>query len=179
MSKQYCFDIENPDDIDFDPEALKRYVRSLYIGRGETKFKKDETPFPFVVIFIPSEDSTCILLNTRGAKKIARIEKLNKGFGPKQLSWRGITLSKPTEFVLGAQTWWEPGEKKKPDQRWISIRQRGPYFTHLMDPYKSVGGKLMYQGRWYSLNPKEEQLAMLYAQRIVSEEDGGSGRPTH
>ena len=47
MSKQYCFDIENPDNVSFNPEDLKTYIRGLYIGRAKDKYNKDDPP-PFV-----------------------------------------------------------------------------------------------------------------------------------
>ena len=55
MSKQYCFDIDNPHNILFNTDKLKDYIRSLYIGRGKDKYNKDENQ-PFVVILITSFD---------------------------------------------------------------------------------------------------------------------------
>jgi len=172
MSKQYCFKIINPEKLDFDPEALKLYIKTLYIGKGKTKFNKKDKPFPFVVIFVKRENNTCIVLNTKGKAKIDRIEKINKGLKSSHLQWEGLTLGKPAEFIEGTQTWFNDTNTKKKGQKWVSIVQVGPYFPHITKPYTPLGGKLMYEGRMYKLNPQEEQLAMLYAKRIVSEKDG-------
>lgn len=176
MSKQYCFDIDNPDNVSFNPNDLKAYIRGLYVGRGKDKYNKDDPP-PFVVIFVRSLDgkNVCLRLTTRGKKNIERIESISNKIPKSKLSWNGIKLSKPYEWGATQQTWWddEAASNKKPGQRWVSIVQRGPYFTHLEDPYQALGGKLMYNGKMYDLTPEEEKVAMLYAKRIVSEESGG------
>ena len=118
--------LKNP-DVEFDPEALKKYITSLYIGRGQTKFKKDETPF--FVIFIKVDNNVCIRLTTRGRKNIERIEKINKTIPSSKLKWHGLELSKPYEWVLKQQTWWDEETKKKTGgEKWVSIIQQGPYF---------------------------------------------------
>lgn len=176
MSKQYCFNIDNPDNILFNPDDLKEYVRALYVGRGKDKYNKDE-PLPFVVIFVRTLDgnNVCLRLTTRGKKNIERIENVNKKIPSAKFIWNNLILSKPYEWgTTVQQTWWdnEP-TTRKPGERWVSIVQRGPYFTHLEEPYQAFGGKLMYNGKMYDLTPEEEKVAMLYAKRIVSEESGG------
>jgi DNA topoisomerase-1 len=174
MSKQYCFDIENPDNVNFDPNALKEHVRGLYMGRGVDKFSKDDPP-PFIMLFVSTFDgkNVCIRLTTRGRKNIERIENINKKITAAKLNWNGLELSKPYEWGTAQQSWWDTEQSKTPGERWVSIVQRGPYFTHLEDPYQPLGGKLMYGGRMYDLTPQEEKVAMLYAKRLVSEEAGG------
>lgn len=174
MSKQYCFDIENPDNVDFDPNALKEYVRGLYMGRGKDMFNKDNPP-PFVMLFVNTLDgkNVCIRLTTRGRENIKRIERINKKFTPSKLNWRGLKLTQPSEWGTLQQNWWDTEKPKKPGEKWVSIIQRGPYFTHLETPYQPLGGKLMYAGRTYKLTPEEEKVAMLYAKRLVSEKSGG------
>ena len=78
MSKQYCFDIDNPDNVSFNPNDLKAYIRGLYVGRGKDKYNKDDPP-PFVVIFVRSLDgkNVCLRLTTRGKKNIERIESIS------------------------------------------------------------------------------------------------------
>ena len=168
--KQYCFDIKNPKKIDFNPDALKSYIYSLYTGKGEVKFPKEKAPF--FPIYVSIENSVCIRLTTKGKKNIERIEKINKGLKPSKLKWKGLILSKPYEFVVTQQAWWEPSEKKDDKVRWVSIVQRGPYFKDLMEPYKPIGGSLMYGGKNYKLTPKEEKVAVLYAKRLLSEKSG-------
>lgn len=174
MNKQYCFDIENPDNKKFDPLALKMYIEGLYKGRAKDKFNKDDPP-PFVILFISTFDGTnvCLRLTTRSRKKIERIERINKAIKSSKLNWRGLKLGRPKEWGITQQSWWDTEKTKKPEEKWVSIVQRGPYFSHLEEPYHPVGGKLMYNGRMYDLTPTEEKVAMLYAKRIVSEEGGG------
>ena len=162
--KQYCFQI-TPKNVPFDSNALKLYIKNLYIAKGVSDSS-------FLVIFVPSEDSTCIVLKTSGKEKIKLIENINKGLTGKTLKWRNITLGKPTEFIEGAQTWFDDNKVEKKGQKWTSIVQKGPNFPHITKPYKLEGGKLMYNGTMYILNSKEEQAAMFYAKRLVSEEDG-------
>ena len=172
MSKQYCFKILNASSFKFNPNLLKNYIKSLYIGRGKNKFTKDEKT-PFVILFIKSLDgnNVCIKLTTRGKKNIEKIEKINKHIPTSKLTWQGLKLSKPYEFGKIEQHFWGDIDNKK--GVWISIIQSGPYFSHLSQPYQKIGGKLIYNGKSYSLTDKEEQIAMLYAKRLVSEEDGG------
>lgn len=168
--KQYCFDIKNPKKIDFNPDALKSYIYGLYVGKGSVKFPKEKAPF--FPIYVSIENSVCIRLTTKGKKNIERIEKINKGLKPSKLKWKGLILSKPYEFVITQQAWWEPREKKNDKVRWVSIIQRGPYFKDLMEPYKPIGGSLMYGGKNYKLTPTEEKVAVLYAKRLLSEKSG-------
>ena len=162
--KQYCFQI-TPKNETFNSDALKLYIKNLYIKKGVLEKS-------FLVIFVPSEDSTCIVLKTSGKEKIKLIEDVNKGLTGKDLKWRNITLGKPTEFIEGAQTWFDKVVKAKKGQKWTSIVQNGPNFPHITKPYKLQRGKLMYNGKMYILTLKEEQAAMFYAKRLVSEEDG-------
>ncbi len=175
MSKQYCFNIDNPDSVDFDHNALRKYVEGFYIGRGKKKFSKTDVQKAFFVILANTIDgkSVCIRLVTRGKANIARIEAINKSITASKLKWRGLELSKPYEWGTAQQNWWNTEKSKKPGEKWVSVVQRGPYFTHLENPYQPLGGKLMYAGRSYKLTPKEEKVAMLYAKRLVSEEGGG------
>ena len=171
MFKQYCFDIAIPKDVDLDdPTRLKKYVKSLYVGDG--KFSKDSVPL--IVLFVRVDNNVCVRLKTKGAKNIDLIEKINKNLSEKQLEWNGLQLSRPYEFLEGEQTWWHSDEAKrpkKPGERWVSIVQQGPYFTHIYEPYVAIGGQLMYDGVMYDLTPTEEEIAMLYARRLLSEEN--------
>jgi DNA topoisomerase-1 len=170
--KVYCFDIGNPDNVDFDPTALKQYVKTLYMGRGKDTFTKGDPP-PFIVTFHRDDDDVCIRLTSVGKKNIERIENINKKIPTKKLHWHGLVLGKPHEWGVAQQSWWDAENEKKKGGRWVSIVQRGPYFTHIEEPYKLIGGKLMYNGRMYKLTPEEEKVAVLYAKRLASEESGG------
>jgi DNA topoisomerase-1 len=174
MSKQYCFKINNPNDVDFDQQDLKKHITSFYVGTSKDKFTKEEIRKILVVIYIDIDNDICILLRTRGQKNIERIENINKKIPTRKLKWKGITLVKPELWDVEQQTWWSTEEDNKSGKLWSSLSQRGPYFTHLEEgPYESLGGKLMYNGTSVPLSAKEEQVAMLYAKRLVSENSGG------
>ena len=170
MSKQFCFKINNPKKVKFDSDELKSFVKSLYIG--EDKFTKDDN-LPFLQIYDKIENDVCIWMVSKGKKNIELITKINDSFTPQMLKWKNnITLSKPwiyTEINLIEDI--EP--KVKGGQSWETLQQNGPYFTHLMTPYNFLGSYLSYNGKKYSLTPKEEKVASFYARRKISEESGG------
>ena len=47
---QYCFDIINPENEDIDVNALKKFVRNLYVGKGKNKFKNDDE-VPYMTLY--------------------------------------------------------------------------------------------------------------------------------
>ena len=59
---------------------------------------------------------------------------------------------------------------KKGDQRWSTLDHNGPYFKHLLEPYDPLGIKLLYDGNGYELAPQEEEVIVLYAKRLITEE---------
>jgi DNA topoisomerase-1 len=100
-----------------------------------------------------------------------KLTKLNK-----PIKWKnGITLSAPVLFKQDEQEWHKDLEKLKTkgDVRWETLIQQGPYFTHLMVPYEPLGIYLTYEGKKYALTPKEEEIAVFYARRLISEASGG------
>lgn len=171
MSKQYCFDINNTSDTDYDVEKLKMFVQNLYIGKKKDQFTRDEK-IPFITIHARSDNSVCIIMTSRGKKNIERVESINKRLKAKDLVWQGITLGEPYEFDVDIAEWWG-GSNKPGKKRWTSLKHRGPYFTHLMEPYKPIGGVLTYEGKKYPLSPQEEKIARFYANRKISEAAGG------
>jgi DNA topoisomerase-1 len=175
MSKQYCYDISNPNDDELDIEKLKQFVQNLYVGTGKDQFAPTDK-IPFVTIYARADNSICILLTGQGKKNVERIEAVNNRLKEKDLKYRnGITLGKPYEFDVQVADWWESATHGKPigtGIRWTSLSHHGPYFTHLMEPYQPMGAKLLYNGVKYPLTPKEEQIAGFYAKRKISETAG-------
>ena len=167
MSRQYCYDIYNPNDEYFDPEDLKNYIRDIYVGRGDDKFKSGEEPF--VVIHAKSDGSVCIVVSGRGKKNQQKIDEIHKSLRKGKLKWKGVTLSEPYIFEAEKYSWWEDD---KTAQKWETLEHRGPYFTHLMESYIPLGSSLTYEGKSYPLYPEEEKIARFYAQRLLSEQLG-------
>ena len=77
------------------------------LAEVNSKFKLNDKPFPFVVIYNQTLfNHVCISLITTGQGNIKRIEKINKAIKSKQLSWKGLELSKPHEFTgISDQSW--------------------------------------------------------------------------
>ena len=168
---EYCFNISNPHKVKYDDADLKKFVTNLYIGTNEPKFKKDEK-IPFVVI-TGDNNTICIKMTGVAKKHIARIEAIHNSLTPANLKWKdNISLSKPLLYEVKVEQWWKD-DFKKGGKKWTSIRQRGPYFTHIMQPDKFLGASLKYEGKDYKLSSKEEKVASFYAKRIISEKGGG------
>jgi DNA topoisomerase-1 len=171
---KYCFKINNPSSKVLNIKELKEFVQNLYTGDGDFQFKPNEK-IPFVVIYSEEEDNVCISMTSSGKKNNDRVSELNDKLSSKSLKWKdGITLSKPLLYQEDAQDWFGdigPGTRTGP--RWKTLVQQGPYFTHLMVPYVSLGISLLYEGKKYPLNIDEEQIAIFYAKRLISEASGG------
>lgn len=173
---QYCFNIDNPTNEHIDETALKAFVQNLYTsGRSKDAFK-DVSPnsLPYITIYAKTDNSVCIILTSKGKQLTERIESINKRLKGSQLRFGNITLSEPYLFDAEAQEWWgSTGNPTSTGQRWKSIRQSGPYFAHLYEPYEPLGASLEYEGNEYELSPAEEKVASFYAKRIISESGGG------
>ena len=168
---EYCFNITNPNKVKYDDAELKKFVTNLYMGTDEPKFKKDEK-LPFFVI-TGDNNTICIKMTGVAKKNIARIEEINNRLTLANLKWKNnISLSKPFLYEVKVEQWWKD-DFKKGSKKWTSLIQKGPYFTHIMQPYKFVGASLKYEGKEYKLSPKEEKVASFYAKRIISEKGGG------
>lgn len=173
MSKQYCFSIINPQQQLYIEEDLENFVKNLYVG--EDKFETvDQLPF----LVISSEDKICILIKGRSKKNLEKIENIHNSFKKSDLSFNSnIKLKNPVLFDIQAVQWWnnDGGEQKQRDnknQKWNSLSHKGPYFTHIMEPYVPLGATIKYDGVDYPLNPEEEEVASFYAKRIISERKG-------
>lgn len=173
MSKQYCFEIKNPRNINFDINELKLFVRNLYVGNNNYQFNEDEK-IPFIIIYAGDDNNVCILMTSRSKNNINKIEDINRTFSSKDLKWKnGISLKKPYEFDVETDIWWNNSESKFEEQKWRSLRHRGPYFTDLMEQYIPLGASLYYNEEEFPLTPIEEKIASLYAKRLISEAAGG------
>ena len=170
---QYCYDITGIKDLPV--EVLKEYVQSIYMQKkfGDYAFSKEDIP-PFVVIHSKSDDRVCISLIGTKKSVIEKIEYIHKNLSASDLKFRGVILSQPYVFGVQESNWWEDERDTQPPQeRWRTLSHRGPYFTHLMEPYEPLGVRLIYDKKAYALNPKEERVLGFYAKRKISEEKGG------
>lgn len=172
-NRQYCFNINNPKKVEIDEENLKNFIYNIYVGTKEKQFNPEEK-IPFFTIYAESDNNVCIILTSRGKKNIERIEDINNSLTTKDLTYNKlskITISKPFLFEVEQENWWE-NKQDNNDKKWNSLQQKGPYFTHLMEPYIPLGASLIYEGKKYKLTPDEEKIASMYAKRIISEKGG-------
>ena len=174
---QYCYDIEG----ETDAETAKNFISKLY---KKNKFKghfEKEEELPFLTIFSKENKQICIKMTSRAKKNIERIEEIHKQLKAADLKIdKEIKLLKPKLFELEQCQWWEKlldtckdGTGLKGNIKWTSLEHKGPYFTHIEEPYEPHKTKIIYEGKKYSLEPKEEQIATFYARRLASEKAGG------
>ena len=94
----YCFNINNPNSVEYNITDLKNFVTKLYIGKKKNQFDKDDNP-PFILVHTKSDKNICLVMTSKGKKNIERIELLNKSIKPNNLKWiNDIYLSEPYEF---------------------------------------------------------------------------------
>lgn len=174
MSKQFCFKVNNPKNVSYKSEDIKTFVEKLYVGNRDDQFKPG-TKLPFVLIYIQDESVVCISMTSTGKKNNDMVIALNDSFTTTSLKWKNsITLSKPILFKEDIQDWHKDLEGRQDGgPRWETLVQQGPYFTHLMVPYDYLGITLTYDGKRYPLLPKEEEIVVFYAKRLISEASGG------
>jgi len=170
---QYCFDVTATGEP--NPETIKNHVLRLYYKK---KFKDlaytTDDKLPLIVIFSKKDGQVCIKMTSRAKKNVERIEAIHAKLTKADLKVSDtVTLSKPTLFKLEQCEWWDDKCIDK-DQgvKWDTLVHNGPYFTHIMEPYKAHGAPLVYDGKNYKLSPAEERIANFYARRIISEEAG-------
>jgi DNA topoisomerase-1 len=166
---QYCYDIKTKGKI--NEGVIKNFVQNIYTNKRRFKDKAFDCPIddlPYITIFSKEDKSACIFLTSQGKKNIEKIEEIHRRLKESDLEFDGGTLSKPYLFDVDAQTWWTNNSKTS-GKRWTSLRHRGPYFSHLDEPYQPLGASIGYEGNKYPLNPKEEKMARYYANRIITE----------
>ena len=170
MSKQYCYEIINPDDTQYNQQDLETFVKQLYIdSNDENKFKSIDE-LPFIVIF--ADTKICIMIKGRSKKNIEKIENIHNSLKKRNLKFNDtIKLNKPKLFDIQATTWWDESSRSDDETKWSSLLHQGPYFTHIMEPYKFLNSGITYKGERYLLNPEEEEVASFYAKRLISEQD--------
>ena len=166
----YCYKIKSKLKKQ-EEEGLKETVESFYRNKdiSESYFKDDES-IPFIIIYLPTENRICIKMTKSGKAVLARIEDIH--FRLRTLL-KQSNLSPPEIFEAEQCKWWETDcETKKSEKAWETLSHKGPYFSHLMDPYKPLKASIIYNGKSYPLNASEEEVAGFYAKRLISEKKG-------
>ena len=169
----YCFNINNPNSVEYNITDLKNFVTKLYIGKKKNQFDKDDNP-PFILVHTKSDKNICLVMTSKGKKNIERIELLNKSIKPNNLKWiNDIYLSEPYEFNVDTVKWWIKDNIKQQDgDKWTNLTHPGPYFIDIMEPYNPLKASLIYEGKKVALTANEEKIASFYAKRKISENSG-------
>ena len=169
----YCFDINNPNSVEYDIDELKSFVTKLYIGKKKNQFEKGDKP-PFIFVHTKTDNNICLVMTSKGKKNIERIELLNKSIKSNNLIWiNNIYLSEPYEFNVDSVKWWVQDNVTQQDgNKWTTLTHPGPYFIDIMEPYKPLKASLIYEGKKISLTATEEKIAGFYAKRKISENSG-------
>jgi DNA topoisomerase I len=173
MSK-YCYKIITKEPINNIVPQLKTFISKLYKKPkfGELKFDKEEE-LKFVFVVDEEKKSICIQLTTASKKYINRIEQIHDKLMPNDLKVSENTkLEKPYIFQTEQCAWWDTECQLLTGEKWKTLEHKGPYFTHIMEPYEPHGAPLIYDGKTYKLTPEEERIASFYAKRIISEKSG-------
>ena len=174
----YCYKTNIDKDLDDSTiSKLKTFVESIYKNPkySDDPFTEDED-LPFGVIYTPEEREVCISMKTKSQASIDKVNKIHKYLNDNNTNIvfnKNIKLRTP--YLFGEETcnWWDTEcIIKKGDKLWETLSHRGPYFTHIMEPYKPLGASLIYEGKKYKLTPKEEEIAGFYAKRVISDSSG-------
>ena len=153
---KYCFQIYNPNSVPFDSNELKNFVKSLYDG---ILFDG--------VIYIEEEQISCIVVSSVSKSNTIKIESQNNLFEI-PIKWEnGISLGKPSKFTFDKSVY--SSSDLPHGHHWKTLKHSGPYFPHLMYPYKPIGASLLYDGKKYPLTPTEEEVAIFYAKRKITD----------
>ena len=171
-TKDYCYNLKGikNDDPSIKPIIIK-HLEKLFQNKkkfGENAF--DATEKLPIDIGIPlvwkNYKQACLDIKSKSQVAKKRIKKILKMIKDEDLiidKEKGISLQKP-DLVC---------EVKEYDgkQRWTTLEHNGPYFKHLFEPsVERLNVNLIYDGKEYSLNAKEEEVASFYAKRIITEE---------
>lgn len=172
MSVQFCYDIINTHNSDLDIDELKLFVQGLYTSKKicSDPYTCEEDELPYVTIFSEPDNSVCIMLLSKTKANLDHIKKVHSKLKPSMLSFNElVSLSMPYEWTIEGRPW--EAAPQKNGARWKTLTHFGPYFSHLFEPYKSIGGTIKYNDVVYELAPEEERVARYYASRRMNEND--------
>lgn len=189
MSADPCFTlriINATEDSKIDPrdyhDQLQEYVTDLLTSDdefGDNAFTPGETPVDvYLGLIDPEHLAICLHLTSRAKNNIekfraiiTRLREMGE-LAPELIDPEGDTIS-PFILQLPEQTKVcaiERVIKKRGEKAWDTLEHSGPYFGWINDPYVPYNAPLIYNDKQYHLNPEEEEAAILYARRLITEE---------
>mgnify|MGYP003335927564 CR=1 FL=1 len=93
------------------------------------------------------------------------IENIHNSFKKSELKFNSnIKLKNPVLFDIQAVQWWNNNgrEQKQGENKWSSLSHKGPYFTHIMEPYIPLGLSIKYDGT--NRNAKGTIIQLVYGE---------------
>jgi DNA topoisomerase-1 len=161
---EYCAKIENEDDFEYENEQIEDLV-----DRIKEEYK-DVSGNPSIY-YAPNINSICFKVN-KTKKATEKFQEITRNIFKKgKFTYQGIDMLKPEIVEFKTTKFWKEGEllKDKDDIKWTTLVHNGPFFPDLELKYDFMNSSLIYAGKPYSLNEKEEKVACFYAARIISE----------
>ena len=171
-TKDYCYNLKGikNDEPSIKPVIIK-HLEKLFQNKkkfGESAFDSTEKlPIDIGISLVwKNYKQVCLDIKSKSQISKKRIRKILKMMKDDDLiidKEKGISLQKP-EIVCDVKEY--DGK-----QRWTTLEHNGPYFKHLFEPStERLNVNLIYDGKEYPLNAKEEEVASFYAKRIITEE---------
>lgn len=163
----YCYDILS---TDIDKDKIRDLVESIFYNKkfGDVFDKKEKVPIDIGVSLLwKRHRQVCLDIKTKSKLIKKRISKILNKLTSTDLVWKGLSLKKPSVDECDLERF----KTGKGEKRWDTLEHNGPYFKHLSEPNADrLDVNLIYDGKQYPLNEKEERVAALYAKRIITEE---------
>jgi len=178
-SKDYCYDIiTSLATSSIDKQLILSHIDTLFRDKkkfGEYAFDTTEKlPIDVGVALISNyHKQVCLDIKTRASALKKRIKKILTMISLNDLIInKDLKLKKPVDSLECNLDRFKSGKGEK---HWNSLEHNGPYFKHLdpfAKPIERLNVSLLYDNKPYNLNAKEEEVAALYARRIITEETG-------
>ena len=168
-TKDYCYDIHIKKNI--DESKLKQKILS-HLESLFNKYNKESEKLPIdigISLLSTTHKQVCLDIKTRSKTVKKLIYSILKKISDKDLVIdENVFLSKPSDVCAN----FDFSKHAKGEKRWDTLIHNGPYFKHLDPSVKVVrlNANLIYDGKEYELNEKEEEVASFYAKRIITEE---------
>ncbi len=169
------------DDIGDYYEQLETYVQSLFTDNerwGDSAFSEEKLPLDIYMGLLSKEHKIiCIKLTSRAKENIKKFKEIISGLTDTDLKpdikdedddiIHPFTLTLPYVENLCNIERYKLGKK---DKKWTTLSHNGPYFGWIMEPYEPYNASFIYKNKKYLLEPEEEECAVMYARRIITEE---------
>jgi len=178
---KFCMDIKLEKGTDYlikKKEFIKDFVTKLYENE---KFGDDKmNPEEINIILDTKGYRVCIAPSRKVNSIYIKFENIHKKITPDMLKINSkITLGKPLADILKHHLDEKDKKMKVPTGlKWVTLSHNGPYFTWIMEPYEPYGFTIIYDGKSYELNPQEEEIAVFYAKRIITDETAPESKTT-